>query len=399
MYVQESFVCHKCFEDIGLVEFIRRNTSALECSFCPAKDEMPIAASIDDVSAHFIECLFVEYDLAVNELGWMGSEGGYIGPHWHAEELALDVLELEFPHNNLDSLLPHLFGEYYEEDWCERNPYGLNNSEWTRYSWERFCRIIMHERRFFFLGQDRETDDPDVYSPREVLSTIFDYAQEMGLFKELPAGLRLVRARYEGNGPPLKTPQDLGPPPAEKAIQSNRMSPAGIPMFYACEDEETALKETSSGPGRFATGRFETLKPITVLDLTGIPPIPSLFEGISDSAEVIPRRALTFLHHIAKEMSRPIERDDRVHVNYVPTQVVTEFIRDQLTWGDTRIEGIRYQSSVHPGHISYVLFANEANVESTTDRPIGYDPWLKLVGVNHRVVDEIARTEAESTHP
>ena len=35
----------------------------------------------------------------------------------------------------------------------------------------------------------------------------------------------------------------------------------------------------------------------------------------------------------------------------------------------------------------YVLFANEGNVESTPERPIGNDPWLKLVEVNHRVVD------------
>ena len=384
----ELFVCKNCFEDPGLIAYVRRNASANGCSFCSAINDVPIAASIDDVSEHFIECLFREYSLAVNELGWTGSEGGYYGQHWYAEEFALDVLELEFPQDNLELLLPPLFGEYYDQDWCKKNPYGLDDSEWSRYSWERFCRIIMHEQRFFFLGQDRESDDPEVYSPREVLSTIFDYAQEMGLFKELAAGRQLVRARFEGNGPPLESPQDLGPPPAKKAIQSNRMSPAGIPMFYACDDEETALRETSSGPGRFATGRFETLKPITVLDLTGISPIPILFESISDSAEVIPRRALTFLHHIAKEMSRPIERDDRVHVNYVPTQVVTEFIRDQLTWGDTRIEGVRYQSSVHPGHVSYVLFANEANVESTSDKPIGYDPWLRLVEVNHKVVDE-----------
>ena len=387
MYAQESFVCDNCFEDSGLVEFVRSNASATECSFCPTKDDVPIAASIDDVSAHFIECLFREYDLAVNELGWIGSEGGYIGRHWYAEELAFDELELEFPQDNLELLLPPLFGEYYDQDWCKRNPYGLDDSEWSRYSWERFCRVVMHERRYFFLGQDRESDDPEVYSPREVLSTIFDYAQEMDLFKELPAGSQLVRARCEGCGPPLETPQDLGPPPAEKATQSNRMSPAGIPMFYACEDEETALKEISSDPGKFAVGRFETLRPITVLDLADISPIPSLFEGISDSAEVIPRRALTFLHHIAEEMSRPIDRDDRIHINYVPTQVVTEFIRDQLTWGDAPIDGIRYQSSVYPGHVSYVLFANEGDVESTPDRPIGNNPWLKLVEVNHRVVD------------
>ena len=134
MYAQGLFVCGNCFEDPGLVEFIRSNASATECSFCPTKDDRPIAASIDDVSAHFIECLFREYDLAVSALGWMGSEDGYIGQHWYAEELALEELELEFPQDNLKSLLPNLFGEYYDQDWCEQDPYGLNDSEWTRYS-------------------------------------------------------------------------------------------------------------------------------------------------------------------------------------------------------------------------------------------------------------------------
>ena len=377
------YVCGACFDDPGLVSFIWGNASATECSFCPTIDETPIAAPVDDVSEYFIECLSREYDLAVNKLGWIGSEGGYIGQHWYASELALDVLELEFPQDNQEELLPHLFGEHFEEHWCERDPYGLSDSEWTRYSWERFCHIVMYERRFFFLGH-RGGDDTEAYSPGEVLTTIFDYADRMGLFRELPAGSQLIRARCEDNGPPLKAPQDLGPPPAEKATQANRMSPVGIPMFYACEDEETALKESSSGSRRFAVGKFKTLRPITILDLVDIPPIPSLFESVSDGVEVLPRRVLTFLHHVAEEMSRPIERDGRVHISYVPTQVVTEFIRDQVLWDDTPIDGVRYESSVHPGHASYVLFANQANVESTTDQPVGYDPWLKLVGeVDH----------------
>lgn len=381
-----SFVCDKCFEDLGLIAFIRSNACAKECQFCSATGDVPIAAFIDDVSEHFIDCLFREYALAADELGLTDLKKGLIGQQWDAQDLALDELALEFPQDNMELLLPLLFGEYYDEEFCKKSPYGLDDSEWSRYSWERFCHIIMHERRFFFLSQGRDSHDPEVYSPREVLSTIFGYAQEMGLFKKLPAGHQLVRARFEGSGPPLETPRGLGPPPAEKAIQSNRMSPAGIPMFYACDDEETALRETASGPGRFATGRFETLRPITILDLTGVPPVPSLFQSIPDSAEVIPRRALTFLHHVAEEMSRPIKRDDRVHVNYIPTQVVTEFIRDQVTWGDTQIEGIKYDSSVHPGHVSYVLFAADTHVEATTDKPIGYDPWLRLVEVNHAVV-------------
>ena len=292
---------------------------------------------------------------------------------------------MEFPKENHEQLVPQLFGAYNEEDWCERDPYGLNDQERTRYSWDRFCQVVMHERRYFFLGEDRDEDDSDVYSPGEVLGAIFEYAQQMGMLRDLPAGTNLVRARFEGDGAALETPEDLGPPPLEKANQSNRMSPAGIPMFYASEDEETALRETASGTGNFALGRFETLKPITILDLTDTPPIPSLFARIPDSAEVYPRTALKFLHHVAGEMSRPIERDDRVHVSYVPTQVVTEFIRDRVTWGDIPIDGIRYRSSVHSGHYSYVLFANQGDVESTSERKYGKDPWLRLIGVIQRL--------------
>lgn len=385
MCAQDSFVCDNCFEDPGLIAFIRNNVCAQKCQFFSATGDVSIAASVADVSEHFIECLLREYSLAADELGLTDLKESLISQQWDAQDLALDELALEFPQDNMELLLPLLFSEYYDDGWCKRNPYGLDDSEWSRYSWERFCYSIMHKRRFFFLSQGQDSYDPEVYSPREVLSTIFDYAQNMGLFKELPAGHQLVRARFEGSGPPLETPRELGLPPAENAIQSNRMSPAGIPMFYACDDEETALRETASGPGRFATGRFETLRPITILDLTGIPPVPSLFQDIPDSAEVIPRRALTFLHHVAEEMSRPIERDDKVHINYIPTQVVTEFIRDQVTWGDTQIEGIRYDSSVHPGHVSYVLFAIDTHVEATTNTSIRNDPWLRLVEVNHAV--------------
>ena len=47
--------------------------------------------------------------------------------------------------------------------------------------------------------------------------------------------------------------------------------------------------------------------------------------------------------------------------------------------------GIKARS--FPGHVSYVLFADGGYVELSTDLPFGNDPWLKLVEVNHRVVD------------
>ena len=385
MHLEEKFVCINCFEEPGLVRFVNKNAVAKEFSFCPAKENVPIAASIEEVSEHFVKCLFREYDLSVNVLGWDGSEGGWVGaPSWDAYELAFDEIELGFPQGNEDLLLPYLFGENIDQDWCEENGYGLNNQQLARYSWEHFCKVVMHERRFFFLRNDGNPYEPDVYSPGEVLRTIFQYAQQMNLFKEMPDGVHLVRARWEGPKPHLETPEELGPPPSDRANQSNRMSPAGIPMFYGCDEEDTALKETASSSGYFAIGQFETLRPATVLDLTAIPPVPSLFDPMPDSTEVPPRRVLMFLHHVGREVSRPIERGDRVHVDYVPTQVVTEFVRDQLTRGNSRVDGIKYFSSVHEGHVSYVLFADQSNVHSTPESSRSEDHWLKLTGTKHR---------------
>ena len=37
---------------------------------------------------------------------------------------------------------------------------------------------------------------------------------------------------------------DLSSPPLQRAKQPNRMSPAGVPMFYGAEDFDTAFQET-----------------------------------------------------------------------------------------------------------------------------------------------------------
>ncbi|MXX27675.1 MAG: RES family NAD+ phosphorylase [Caldilineaceae bacterium SB0668_bin_21] len=380
MSKEDKFVCVYCFKDPGLSNFIRKRAVSDKCSFCCSRSQEFIAASIDDVSAYFLKCLFQEYDLAVSQLF---QEGGWIGTFWSSEELAIDEINLEFPGGNQDSLLPYLFGEYFDQDWCEEDAYGPNPQDRVYLSWNYFRKVIMHERRFFFLGNGRETHVPEGYGPGEILHMISEYAQQIGLFTEVPSGTHLLRARREGCKRVLKEPQELGPPPVNKAIQSNRMSPAGIPMFYGCDDEETALKETASKPGFYAIGRFETRRPATLLDLSAIPSIPSLFDAIPDCTEISPRRMLIFLDHVSREISRPIERSEKEHVEYVPTQVVTEFVRDHVKWKGSRVDGIKYVSSVHPCHASYVLFAGQGNICSTPESEFSEDVWLKLIDTKH----------------
>ena len=197
---------------------------------------------------------------------------------------------------------------------------------------------------------------------------------------ELDANVPLFRARSHNSGNPWTEPKDLGPPPDEKASQ-NRMNPVGIPMFYVSEDPKTALDEIRARTGGFSVGIFRLTRPALVLDLTAIPPTPSLFARIPDTTEFNPRQNLMFLHEGQHRISEPISDEDRIHIDYVPTQIVTEYIRCLPPLAGRPVEGIKYPSSVAPGCWSAVLFANQRNVvgiEEGRFRDDQSNRWIRL---------------------
>ena len=382
-----KFVCGDCIDNDGIRSFISANAEADNCSFCRAGGGGPLAAPLDEVGEYINRCLRQEYGDAVDELLWDGEEKEYFGSNWDSYELLTGVVELDLPKDYNGVLLRELVEYLDDTTWCERNGLGLTDREYAQYSWNYFCDAVMRQRRFFFLDIGPNPDEPEVYDPGHVLRDIFDFANEAGLFKALAPDTHLYRARWEMPGAQLETPQELGPPPEEKATQANRMSAPGIVMFYACDDIDTALLEVAQEPGAFAVGCWKILRPAIVLDLTDIPAIPGLFERDPDVGEDVPRRALTFLHHVADQMSRPITRDDRIHVEYVPTQVVTEFLRARVKWQGKPIDGVKYASAARLGRASYVLFANRDHVViNNADSESGESPWLELVDVWHRWV-------------
>ena len=222
----------------------------------------------------------------------------------------------------------------------------------------------------------------DALTPRQLLKQILHYAEKLGLVKRFQNGLVIHRARAWNNNTPWISPEDLGPPPSKKAIQSNRMSPAGIPMFYGSEDIKTAVLEIETRPGNFSVGTFKTKCPVNLLDLTDIPTIPCIFEMITDHEELIRRDAIRFLQCISDEISKPIQKNGIEHIEYVPTQVVTEFIRSQPP-NSERIHGIKYESSRHRGHCSIVLFATQDNLCIPDKTQWKQHTWLELKGTVH----------------
>jgi hypothetical protein len=192
-------------------------------------------------------------------------------------------------------------------------------------------------------------------SASRMLDAIGNAVEEVGLVRELPAGTKLFRGRVGPSTKPYCSSRSMGPPPQRKAVAS-RMSPAGIPMFYGALDEYTAIAETVFGrlkKGEILNlGAFETLENMHVLDLTNLPVVPSLF-----CPSRYLRPTVGFLHSFLSDLSKPIKKDDRMHTEYVPTQIVTEYFRYSFHRDEgPPIRGILYPSSRAKDGTACVLF-------------------------------------------
>jgi hypothetical protein len=81
-----------------------------------------------------------------------------------------------------------------------------------------------------------------------------------------------------------------------------------------------------------------------------------------------------------------------VHVEYVPTQVVTEYVRTVVHVKGRKIDGIRYHSSRKHAGTALVLFAGQDHlIFDQPERPSFYRAdgrWLRLIKAGEESVTE-----------
>jgi hypothetical protein len=292
----ESYVCVNCIDEPGLRAYLTSRAISRGCDFCGRRSRKLFAAPLVEIAAYIEECALAEFDEADNCLSYESAEGGFLGHTLDTRDLICDLVEL--PNDEDGELLNALIGCIGDKTWCRRDPYGMSKDEVLQFTWEEFCERIKYEQRYFFLEETESEESGGLLSPAAMLEELSRLVREFDLVVSVPVGNRFFRARFEKPGEALSRPSELGPPPRERATQSNRMSPPGIVMFYASDNPATALRETASGSGTFVVGEFEVEKEIRVVDLTQIPNIPSLFEAIPDSLEYNPRPMLIFFAQV-----------------------------------------------------------------------------------------------------
>lgn len=231
----DKYVCAKCFEDAALAAFVSKNAVEHKCDYCGRKSKKkPIGVDIDKVMEVINEGIRSEWGHPDNEgVAYESAEGGYQGKVLDTYDLIHD--ELGNPFAN-DKLADDVTSSFTRQGalWCQRDFYGLLPQEVLRYGWEKFVSVVKYSKRYLFSKDMGEMDlwgRDEELPPGKFLERFGEIITQISLVRNLKSGTRIYRVRVHDPKETFRAAANLGTPSAENALFSNRMSPAGIPMF------------------------------------------------------------------------------------------------------------------------------------------------------------------------
>lgn len=353
-YSKDTYVCANCVDDDVLIKLIKTTGSHENaCSYCKNTAKKVKTIKFDEFIKLILMGIRSEWGDPNNEgVGW---EHGWMGDVLDTYDIFAGEIDIGFTNDQLQDDLIHSLSDH---QWCQKNFYQLKPHEALTAGWREFTRVVKHESRYVFLGRndsDASSRGAEEIPPADFLDALGEIISRCNLYTILKTDTEILRLRLHTTHEGFTKALELGAPPPEFAKYANRMSAAGIPAFYGAFDKQTAIKETvPEGNKSYATiGKFKSLRDLVLIDFTKLPPIPSIFEPKSS----IIRHGLQFLRGFLDDFTSPIEKDGREHIEYVPTQIVAEYLRFiHQKDGNINIDGILYRSSRNPDSAACVLF-------------------------------------------
>ena len=141
---------------------------------------------------YITECFANEYDTAVNRLTYDGETEKYMGETWTTRELLELHVEEDLPNDHDGALMEALCHGQEDRRWCRSRPHSFSDDEKLNYSWDAFCELVRHGKRYFFL---REPEDPELFSPSSLLRELEDWCRKFELISTIPANRATVAGR------------------------------------------------------------------------------------------------------------------------------------------------------------------------------------------------------------
>ena len=359
------YCCANCFVSPTLKDHVNTEGSVADCDFCPSKDVKCV-----EVSAlyEFFEPIFEMYRETEYGRDYFKGEdprgevlSSLIENDWYP--IFSDDFDEDMTDNFWDALVERI---WVDKDNLPKDLSALcieKEGSFENY-WDSFSDYLKNERRFTIEREELQHFTgflPQLLSSIEV---------------KVKQGEEYYRARL-GQGEKTKPfpNEKMGAPPSEKTLTGGRANPPGIPFLYLSDDANTAIAEVRPWKGAtVSVAKFIITKEINLIDLTQSFYIKDQFAYGEDLPFAIEDNRI--LGRLGRELSKPVN-PDKISIEYIPTQYVTEIIRN------LKYDGMIYPSALGKGK-NIVLFTENAvhcenvklyQVDSVDFTSSEFDPW------------------------
>lgn len=344
----DTLICAAHIKDDYLKNYIKKNGNIGKCSYCNSRRKVVKFEDFYSILEVGINYLFEDATASrfIDHEGEHGLDGNTFLAYNIVYE---DMLDLEIDEEEIyKDILKKLDDDII---YCRRDEFGDEEDFYTD-EWNHFKEVVKHKARFVFYFDD-------VFkgyfhsNPISILKNIQSEIIKLDLFRTISPSTSIFRCTQHKNKDDVKSDgKRIASNPVENCKGQNRMSPAGISMFYGSEDKNTCIKESVDfsylREPFYTVAKFTPKNHLKLVDLTKFPKLPSIF----DSKKNKHIGSIRFLQSFAKDISKPISKSD-TSIEYVPTQIITEYIKFNPKLA---VDGIIYNSAKDNSIANYVLF-------------------------------------------
>ena len=344
-----KFVCAECVQDEDLrITIFTHRLSEHVCSYCGVGERAaPVSAILEPIGK-----ALHRYFADPGNAGAIRDEG-----EWLIDTITTEAALKQLPLLCHQDVFSDVARAFHNTAWvpCNGHFLDLHEGEHMTQAWDQFEELTKHRTRYFFVEQTAglEVHLGQMYlNPADFLRHIAGVVTGLNVLRKLDEQQALFRARHAKKGV-TPTIKDMGAPPNKKA-NAGRMNPAGISYLYLAKELTTAIREVSQEPAQILVAQFRLKREVNVLDLTEVPDPPSVFA----LNEYDRRQGILFLQSFVTRITMPLKKDGKEHIEYVPSQVVSEYLAQVFSLGTIgqNIDGIVYPSTVASLGQNVVIF-------------------------------------------